>query len=308
MILKFDEFLSEVLYNPKKGYYFKKKIGEDYYTSSSFEKLFCWTIANYFLKLNEKNILEIGAGEGYFAKEVIEFYKLKNKEINYYIFERAKFKEIENVKFINSLEELKNFEGIIFENEVLDAIEFRRFIFLNGKWYEMYVKDFREFLILELDDEQVIKFLPDNPFEGLIYDISIKAFDFLKKQFEILKKGYLIIIDYGYEREEILIRFPKGSLTTYYKHQVGDNPFLNLYEQDITYFIDFTILKEFLKGLGLKIVLDKSQGEFLLENGILEIAEFLSLNLNDIEKFKIFNKVKSLILSFRNFRVLVCQK
>ncbi|MEO0145066.1 MAG: SAM-dependent methyltransferase [candidate division WOR-3 bacterium] len=303
--MRFDEFLSEVLYNPQKGYYFRKKIGEDYYTSISFEKLFSWTFANYFINLNIENILEIGANEGYFAKEAIEFYKMKNKKLNYFILERAMFKEIEGVKYIKNLKELKEFDGVIFQNEVLDAIEFRRFIYKDGKWKELYVRDFKEFYIDEIKDKEIIKYLPENVFEGLIYDVSIKALEFLKEQVEILRKGFIVIVDYGYERDEIIERFPNGSLTTYYKHSVSDNPFENLYEQDITYFLDWTLIKNFLKGLNVDIIVFENQGKFLLENGILEIAEIISKNLSELERFKIFNKVKSLVFDFHNFYVLI---
>ncbi|MEO0151904.1 MAG: SAM-dependent methyltransferase [candidate division WOR-3 bacterium] len=303
--MRFDEFLSEVLYNPKKGYYFRKKIGEDYYTSISFEKLFSWTFANYFINLNIENILEIGANEGYFAKEAIEFYKMKNKKLNYFILERAMFKEIEGVKYIKNLKELKEFDGVIFQNEVLDAIEFRRFIYKDGEWKELYVRDFKEFYIDEIKDKEIIKYLPENVFEGLIYDVSIKALEFLKEQVEILRKGFIVIVDYGYERDEIIERFPNGSLTTYYKHSVSDNPFENLYEQDITYFLDWTLIKNFLKGLNVDIIVFENQGKFLLENGILEIAEIISKNLSELERFKIFNKVKSLVFDFHNFYVLI---
>ncbi|MEO0202365.1 MAG: SAM-dependent methyltransferase [candidate division WOR-3 bacterium] len=304
--MRFDEFLSEVLYNPKNGYYFKKRIGEDYYTSLSFEKLFSYTFANYFVNLNIENILEIGAGEGYFAKEVIEFYKMKGKKVNYFILERAKFREIEGVKYISNLYELSKFEGVIFQNEVLDAIEFRRFIYKDGKWKELYVKDFKEFYVDEITDNKVIEYLPKNAFDGLIYDVSIKALEFLKEQISILKNGFIIIVDYGYERDELIERFPKGSLSTYYKHSVSDNPFDNLYNQDITYFLDWTLIKGFLKSLNMDIISFEKQGNFLIRNGIFEIAELISENLSEFEKFKIFNKVKSLVFDFHNFYVLIC--
>lgn len=306
--MRFDEFLNEVLYNREKGYYFRKKIGEDYYTATSFEKLFSWTFAKYFIELGIENILEIGSGEGYFAREVIEFYKLNKKDINYYIYERAKRGYVNNAIYIDSINQIKDFEGVIFQNEVLDAIEFRRFVFKNSRWYELYVKDMKEFYIGEIEDIEALEYLPKKVNEGLIYDISIKALEILRIEYEILKRGFTVIVDYGYEREEILERFPNGSLTCYYKHKVLDNPFENLYEQDITYFVDFTLIKDFLKKLGMTLILDKSQGEFLMENGILEVAEIITKNMNEYERFKVYNKLKSLVLDFYNFRVLVFYK
>ncbi len=307
--MRFDKFLEEVLYNPFKGYYSKKRIGEDYYTSSSFEKLFSWTFARYFINFGIENIIEIGAGEGYFASEVIEFYKMNNKALNYFVLDRAKFKKIQDVQYLESLDEIKNFEGLIFANELLDAIEFRRFIFIDGEWKELYVRNFSEFYISEIEDrENVLKYLPEKTFEGLIYDISIKAIELLEKLSEILRSGYIVIVDYGYERDELIQRFPNGSLTCYYKHTVSDNPFENLYEQDITYFIDWTLIKNQLNTLCFEIILFENQGKFLLDNGILDIAEELSKNLSEIERYKIFNKVKSLVLDFHNFWILIAKR
>jgi SAM-dependent MidA family methyltransferase len=296
-MIRFDEFLEEVLYKPNEGYYFKKRIGEDFYTSLSFEKLFTYTFANYFIKTGFNNIIEIGSNQGYFKSEVIEFYKNKGLGIQYY--------EIERIKESSKIGDFENFEGIIFQNELLDAIEFRRFKFKKNKWYEIYVKNYKEMIELELNDNGIIEILPENPYEDLIYDVSIKALELLKAEYEILKRGLIIIVDYGYERNEILIKFPNGSLTCYYKHTVSNDPFEHLYEQDITYFLDWTLIKKIMEKLGAKLILDKSQGEFLLEQGILEIAYELTQNSNQIDKFKVFNKVKTLVLDFYNFRVLV---
>ena len=87
--ISFDRFMEFALYDPEFGYYTGtlRKFGEkgDFVTaseiSSFFAKTMCIQFEEIFLSL-DKNIIEIGAGSGKFALEVIQ--SLDSKKIDHY--------------------------------------------------------------------------------------------------------------------------------------------------------------------------------------------------------------------------------
>ena len=319
---RFDRFMEDLLYNPERGYYSRRKvIGKegDYYTASSTGVLFGYTFARYFMKIAREisafpplNILEIGAGEGWFARDVVEYFERMDFPFEYFILERSP-SMLEHqkrllkgrVRWGSRMEDFNGFRGVIFHNELLDAIPFRRFKRRGDKWVELLVEDRRRFVE---GPEVDIDILPEDAPDGTIYDVSIDALEFLKEQVEILDEGFIVIVDYGYDREELIDRYPDGSMTVYYRHTVGDNVFENLYEQDITYFIDWTLIRDWMQSLGMELVEEKPQGRFLMDAGIMEVVEEVSRGMGPLDVFKLGNVAKNLIFNFPNFRVQVWRK
>jgi len=81
-----------------------------------------------------------------------------------------------------------------------------------------------------------------------------------------LQHGYLLAIDYGFtERERI--RFPRGTLMSYRRHQAIDDVLLNPGEQDITAHVPFTEMIEEAGKLGLKLRKFETLAGFLLRTG-----------------------------------------
>ncbi len=309
MLESFEDFMERMLYDEDRGYYVHAKhfgAKGDFYTSVHLGKLFGYTFANFFIKLygNYIDLLEVGAGEGLFKDDVIEYFERRKITYRYYILERNRL-NFTKARRIASLEEIAPFRGIIFQNEVLDAIPFRRFIYLEDGWHELMVEDESKFVVGE---KVSLDILPEGVQEGTIYDVSLKALELLRKEVETLQEGYIVVVDYGYEREELLRRFPKGSLTVYSKHIVSDDVFSNKFAQDITYFVDWTLIREYMLSLGMELMYEGSQGSFLLENGILEIYEEMVKDMDVLSSYRLGNSLKSLIYDFPNFKVQVWRK
>ncbi len=314
---RFDHFVEDLLYNPEKGYYATRRvIGKDgdYYTASTTGVLFGYTFARYFMRIWKPPVpvLEIGAGEGHFAHDVISCFEKKGVDYRYLILEKSPAMRRRQeallgsrARWIESLDEVEWFRGIIFHNELLDAIPFRRFKRKGGRWVELYVEDRSRFVE---GPEVNLDILPEDAPDGVIYDVSIGALEFLRKQVEILREGYIIIVDYGYERDELLERFPGGSMTVYHKHTVGEDVFAHQYEQDITYFVDWTLIREWMESLGMELVEEKPQGKFLMDAGIMEVVEEVASGMGPLDVFKLGNAAKNLIFNFPNFRVQVWRK
>jgi SAM-dependent MidA family methyltransferase len=68
----------------------------------------------------------------------------------------------------------------------------------------------------------------------------------------VLKKGFVVTIDYGYEAGDLYSpQRPDGTLQTYYKHTSGSSPYQWIGSQDITAHVDFTTIVDEGRAIGL---------------------------------------------------------
>ena len=134
-----DQYIDLCLYKNKHSYYEKNKIfgpRGDFvtspYISSIFGEVISVHILNYFLSrgITKCNLLEIGAGEGVMAKDIIKtLHKFKNIEFKYFILEKSKNliklqkKNLKgfNVKWIDNLKNFNKNNLFILSNELLDS-------------------------------------------------------------------------------------------------------------------------------------------------------------------------------------------
>lgn len=159
--ITFAGFMDLALYAPGLGYYSAglQKFGRagDFVTAPEISPLFGQCIANQcheiFLKLKNPCLLELGAGTGQCAVQIVTALSKKNcLPQKYYILEisadlREKQQQLlkikcpyyyDNIFWLDNLDDL-NFEGIIFANEVLDALPVHRFVCENDIIDELYV-------------------------------------------------------------------------------------------------------------------------------------------------------------------------
>ena len=86
----------------------------------------------------------------------------------------------------------------------------------------------------------------------------------------------------------------KNSLQSVHKHKFN-NILENLRNSDITYNINFYLLKRIFKKLKLKVVGITTQGNFLTKLGIMKRAEILSQNLKISKKADIYFRLNRLV-------------
>ena len=144
--ISFSRYMELALYAPGLGYYAagSAKFGEegDFITAPEISPLFSQTLANAILPaLNEEDIiLEVGAGRGRMAADILVYLKQQNKlPREYWILElsadlrqrqRTTIEEtipelLEKVRWLDELPE--NFSGIVLANELLDAMPVQLF-------------------------------------------------------------------------------------------------------------------------------------------------------------------------------------
>ena len=128
------------------------------------------------------------------------------------------------------------------------------------------------------DNQKFIEFSP----------LAYKYLNVISKKINNLKGG-MLIIDYGYLEKKM-----KNSLQSVYKHNFN-NIMYNFGNSDITYNINFFLLKKIAKKLNLKVAGLTTQGSFLKRLGISHRAEILAKNLKFSKKANIYYRLNRLV-------------
>jgi SAM-dependent MidA family methyltransferase len=87
-----------------------------------------------------------------------------------------------------------------------------------------------------------------------------------------IRCGFVIVIDYGYTRQEQLAGRHRGTVMAYRQHSVSPNPYQAPGEQDITAHVNFTALAAVAEYQGMQVQPLLTQSQFLL--GIGEENQF----------------------------------
>ena len=319
--ISFDKFVDIALYHKKTGYYMKKNpFGKDgdFITAPNISILFSEMLAIWCIAFWEHlgypkkiNIIELGAGNGEMMYQMIKVFERFNKfreSGNYFILEKSQFlKKIQKKKlnshkitWLNSINKLKNGPNIFLANEFFDALPIKQFIKKNNKWYEKSIKKNNinkyEFVNVITNIKNLEKKIEINLSKNQkIIEFSPLTYDYLNiisKKINTFQGG-LLIVDYGYLKKKM-----RDSLQSIYKHKFN-NILDNFSKSDITYNLNFFLLKKIVKKLNLKVAGLTSQRNFLTRLGILNRAEILAKNLQFSKKADIYYRIKRLI--DRNF-------
>lgn len=175
--------------------------------------------------------------------------------------------------------------GVVLANEVADALPVHRLVVRDGGLRERYVvwrdaarggdegfaEEEGERSSADLGADLLAGGIPLQ--DGDAIDLSPAAAAWFAVAARGLRRGYAIVIDYGYPAAE-LYRAHRldGTVRAYYGHTVSDEPFRNVGRQDLTAHVDFTALQRAGEDAGLRRAGFTDQGRFLTSLGL---GEFL---------------------------------
>ena len=338
--ISFKDFMEMALYYPNLGYYTseKEKIGGfgDFYTSSELDPAFGNLLARQFNEIYEKyfkdqkfQIVEIGSGKGYLAYDVLSYIKdnypnlYKNlefisveKSAYHRDFQSKLLKDFENIKFYEDLESVNNITGIIYSNELFDALPINLIRKVDGEIFEVYITVINEKVkeVLRKPSEEILSYLKDLSIDlpdGMTTEINLMAKNLIQDIGKRLNKGFVFTVDYGYPSKELYKPYRmRGTLICYYKHTYNENFYQNVGLQDITSHVNFSALVFYGKQVGLDFVGFTDQAHFLISLGLMDI--FLQLQeKGDYRSYERLNRLKTLILPKgmgEKFKVLIQSK
>jgi SAM-dependent MidA family methyltransferase len=337
--------MEAALYDEQDGYYLRPdrvrqgKAG-DYRTAPETSPLFAATFASYFSKLftdlkwpPRLTIFESGAGSGHFAygilwnlrRDVPEVFAVTRyviDEISAAARERAAERLVEfadRVTFSRFDEiEPSGGAGIVFTNELIDSFPVHRVIGRGGVLRELYVAlDEQRFVWadgeLQTPVADYCRHIDLKLREGQIAEINLEAGRFIEGSARLLDRGYVITVDYGAERGELLSspdRFA-GTLRAFRRHQMMDDPLASPGEQDLTTTIDWTQVLDASQRAGLRTLRLDRLDQFLLNEGAPLLGGIASSTANAAESMRLLTSARELMLPTglaASFQVCVQEK
>ena len=323
--INFADFMQFILYEPGLGYYSsgtrKLAVGGDFTTAPEISNLFGVCLAECIIKILQscpkQMILEIGAGSGQLAFDILTHLDSQGFiPDQYYILElSADLKDrqqrllaklpnnlLEKVIWLDSLPE-NLITGVILGNEVLDAMPCRRFRIQDEDIYEIGISYTNQRLIEQdkLADEIIKDFVNKIERElsrkfanGFVSEIRPDYRHWFSTISSSLVSGAIVFIDYGCSREEYYSADRStGTLVCHYQNTAHYDPLFLPGVQDLSAWVDFSLVADVGLEHGFKIDSYTSHRDFLLSAGILEFVDQIS---DQNQKFKINHAVKQLLL------------
>ena len=312
-----DKFIEEALYSKHFGYYSKNNpFGKkgDFITAPLISPLFSemitiWVIS-YWIKIGKPKkflFVELGPGNGAFCKtfcRIIKKFPEFERSVKICLLEKSeKLIQIQKdtikdkkVDWIKNFKSIKESPVLFFGNEFFDSIPIKQFRAQNSIIDEKFIK---------LNNEKFEKFIFKKATKKIIK--KLKNLNLLKKNGiieypqsglnimgSITKKvhkygGGILLIDYGYMKS-----IGKSTLQSLKSHKKNIY-YKNIGKADITYLVNFQLLKKFFEKKKLSSSEVVSQSFFLKRLGIIERAELLSKGTNFREKSDLYYRLERLL-------------
>ena len=316
--ISFADFMQDALYAPNIGYYSSGSqiLGQagDFITAPELTPIFAYTLAQQcqqvMIDLDHPKIFEFGAGSGRLCVDILKALQACDCLPDEYLILEVSghLKARQQDLIAQNIPELMNritwltqwpyvpFNGIVIANEVLDAMPVHRFLKTENGLLESYVvinsADQLEESFQPCMNER-LKFYVDTLLPTLpspyLSEVNLFLEDWVQQCFDMLNRGVVFIIDYGFPRHEYY--HPdrnQGTLMCHYQHLAHTDCLAHPGEQDITAHVDFTHVAEAGDKAGFHVAGYTNQAAFLLGNGLLEFVK----NNQNIDEM---NRVKQLI-------------
>ena len=309
--LPFWKFMELALYAPGLGYYsagaHKFGAAGDFTTAPERSPLFAVCVANALAPAIRQagkgaTFLELGGGSGAFAAACLPALQaLGALPSRYAILEpSADLRQRQQQRLQASLQPdvlarvmwldgpiEAPWNGVVFANEVIDALPVPRFVLRDGEVLEEHVALDGEgrFVRAEKPADAMLQSavsnlqrrLPGPLPDGYRSEVLMQLPYWMQAVVGGLQDGALLFIDYGYARAEYYQpERDDGTLRAFRQHHVTLDVFAWPGLQDITASVDFTAVAEACVGAGFEFSGYCSQASFLLGNGLqaaLEAAE-----------------------------------
>jgi SAM-dependent MidA family methyltransferase len=338
--ITFARFMELALAHPEHGYYLSREeragFAGDFLTGPETHRIFGQTlsrqIAECWDRLGQPDhfvVREEGAGIGTLAGDILDGLRNERPDIHSHL--RYELSDVNTDRVAIGLEHLREaghgenvgvatnaaFTGVLVANELLDAFPVHRLVVRDGELREVFV-GWRDGWFADVEgslyDLHLREPLDDLPLiEGQRLEVSPAAWEWAASLGQQLERGYAILIDYGYPRQQLYdpTQRPDGTLRTYSRHLVGDDPYRRVGMQDMTAHVDFTAISEAAVAGGCTELGLISQAYFFAGLGIEELL--LKLQTSNIEMTDYLNARQTIMhlldpRALGRFHVLVLGK
>lgn len=302
-------FMDLALYDPALGYYARaaQRSGRagDFFTSvdvgSLFGELLEVQLAEIFqraeFRVQSFDLVEAGAGNGRLSADILRAAKAHHPDVYNAIrlhlveasaeAQRAQADTLGDVaeRLTSSGSALPDsFEGVLIANELLDALPVHQLVMREDGLREVFVTATADCRLTTVERDPSTPALAEylarlgvtlEP--GWRVEINLRAVDWIRDAARRLRRGLIILIDYGHDARELYsATHSTGTLTTFVRHRSGgpeaspDTPpwLQQPGDQDLTAHVDFTSVRAAAEAEGMTTIGFLDQTYFLL--GLLE--------------------------------------
>ena len=289
--IDFARYMELALYAPGLGYYSagSAKLGAagDFITapelSRSFGRAFALTLDSELSALASQDVIELGAGSGALAAQLLDTFALLGRDVRYRILEpsadlrerqqRALAKFDGRVEWLEQLPETP-ITAVVVANEVLDALPVTRFAIEGGEPKALGVvaqaQTFgwgagRPAPDLTASVRSIERALQRTLPDGYCSEICLTLPAWFRALTAMLERGSLLFADYGLVRSDYYHeQRAAGTLVCHYRHRAHDDPFVYPGLQDITAWVDFSACADAASAAGFDVAGFTTQGQYLL--------------------------------------------
>ncbi|WP_149196383.1 class I SAM-dependent methyltransferase [Luteimonas suaedae] len=330
--IPFSRFMELALYAPGLGYYSAgaTKFGAagDFVTAPELGPLFAECVAEAVAPVLRElgaaaEFVEIGGGSGRFAEDAIgRLLAIDAMPARYAILEpSADLRERQRMHLQQCLAPAAfarvawldgppqaRWDGVLFANEVIDALPTPRFTLREGEVFEEHVAlgDDGGFVRVDRPADALLAAAVrhverqlDAPFaDGYRSELLPQLPYWLQAVIGGLDRGALLFVDYGHPRREYYRpQREDGTLRAFHRHQLVADVLARPGLQDLTASVDFTALAEAGTGAGFDFAGYCTQASFLLGNGLPELlAEHERRASDEAGRYALRQQVKTLTL------------
>lgn len=300
--IDFARFMALALYAPGLGYYSggARKFGAagDFVTAPEMTPAFAQTLAAQAAQVmaaSAPQLLEAGAGSGRLAADLLQELEARGAlpetyailELSGELRERQRDTLaatvphlVDRVRWLDRLPE--KFDGLVLANELLDALPVHlvrwnedgiaeRGVAWDGDAFDEFHWQERPAAGAVLARAQTLAG-EGVPGGGYLSEIGLAAAAWTGSWADILGRGALLLIDYGFPRREFYHpQRGEGTLMCHYRHHAHPDPFYLPGLQDITAHVDFTAIAEAGTEAGLDFLGYTTQAAFLFNCGLTEV-------------------------------------
>jgi SAM-dependent MidA family methyltransferase len=303
--IPFSRYMELALYAPGLGYYSAgaTKFGAagDFVTAPELGPLFARSVAAAIGAVlttfdGSGDVLELGGGSGAFAADALlalaardalpSRYRILEPSADLRQRQMARLQAqlspdvFARVEWLDRLPD-QPWRGVLFANEVLDALPTTRFVVGEEELQEEYVGLNADGALVRADrpaDALLLRAV--NHIEralgrrlpvGYRSEVLVQLPWWLQAVSGGLEQGLLLFLDYGYPRGEFYLPDrSQGTLICHYRHRAHSEPLWLPGLSDITAFVDFTAVAEAGRSAGFELAGFSSQAGFLLGCGLLD--------------------------------------
>ena len=304
--LPFDRFMAMALYEPALGYYANhtpklghwpaadgapEDAGSDFVTAPELTPIFGRTLARAVAEAlsatGTDEVWEFGAGTGALAGQMLGALQTLGAlprrytivDLSGSLRERQRERLAawgDRVQWVDRLPDA--LRGVIVGNEVLDAMPVQLLHRIQGVWHERGVGLDGQGHSVWVDRPTDLRPPCEVPGEhDYLTEIHPQAEAFVRTLAERWTAGAAFWVDYGFPESEYY--HPErhmGTLIAHRAHRSDDDVLSDVGLKDITAHVNFTSVALAAQDAGLNVVGYTSQGRFLINAGLAEVAEGVS--------------------------------